>query len=159
MCLHQSYAVKLTRTTMTDINLDTALEFENELYSQGYEEGKEAANNEQFLEGKIYGLQTGFQRFLIVGYMDGLLQEWRKDGHSKNIESHLNQLQKLLDKISNGNSDQSVADYERALSAARNKVRVIASITKTTDKIAGLDKMVQEVGGTLAVSSNPDDMW
>ena len=42
---------------------------------------------------------------------------------------------------------------------ARNKLRVIASITKETWKIDSLDNLVKEVGGTLQVSENPDDMW
>lgn len=144
---------------MTDITLDGALDLEKELYLKGYEEGVSTAANEQFLEGKIYGLQTGFQRFLIVGYIEGLLQDWQLQNLTKQIQSHLDQLSKILDQIQTNNSDLSVATYEKAVNAARNKVRVIASLTKTTEKISSLDKLVDEVGGTLAVASNSDEMW
>lgn len=145
---------------MAELNLDDTLDFENDLYSKGYEEGVEAATNEQFLEGKIYGLQTGFQRFLIVGYIEGLLQEWRlQNNENKQLQLQLDQLSKLLEGIQIGNSDHSVAMYEKAVLAARNKVRVIASLTKTTDKVAGIDRLMQEVGGTLAAEKQVDEMW
>ncbi|RKP28792.1 DUF1715-domain-containing protein [Metschnikowia bicuspidata] len=144
---------------MADINLDAALEVENVIYLKGYQEGVDAASNEQFLEGKIYGLQTGFQRFLIVGYIEELLHQWMLQETEGRIKTHLDQASALLASITNENDDSLVAVYEKAVAALRNKVRVIAGITKTTDKIAGLDKLVQEVGGTMAVASNPDEMW
>lgn len=144
---------------MADLSLDDALDLEEKLYKKGFEEGNKAAANEQFLEGKVYGLQTGFQRFLIVGYLDGLLHDWQQQETSKQIENHLNQLSEILGKIDCGNSNESVAAYEKAITAARNKVRVIASLTKSTSKIAGLDKLVEEVGGSLAVATNMDEMW
>lgn len=144
---------------MADLTLDDALDLEDKLYEKGFEEGNKAAANEQYFEGKAYGLQTGFQRFLIVGYLDGLLHDWRQQETSTQIENHLRQLEDILSKIDYGNSNQSVAAYEKAVFAARNKVRVIASITKTTAKVACLDKLVEEVGGTLAVATNLDEMW
>ena len=48
---------------------------------------------------------------------------------------------------------------KKNIKKARNKLRVIASITKETWKIDSLDNLVKEVGGTLQVSENPDDMW
>lgn len=144
---------------MSNLSLDGALDLEEELYSAGYEEGEAAATNEQYLEGKIYGLQTGFQRFLIVGYLDGLLHEWRLQDTKDQIKSHLDQLEKLLNSITNDNSDQSVALYERTLNAARNKVRIIASITKNNIKISTLDTLVREVGGTLAIANEGGETW
>lgn len=144
---------------MADINLDAALEVENVIYLKGYQEGVDAASNEQFLEGKIYGLQTGFQRFLIVGYIEELLHQWMLQDTQGRIKTHLDQASALIASITNENDDSLVAVYEKAVAALRNKVRVIAGITKTTDKIAGLDKLVQEVGGTMAVASNSDEMW
>lgn len=144
---------------MADLTLDDALDLEEELYQKGFQEGNIASANEQFLEGKVYGLQTGFQRFLIVGYLDGLLHEWQQREKSKQVENHLAQLSEILSTIDYGNSNQSVTAYEKSVVAARNKVRVIASLTKSTTKVAALDKLVEEVGGTLATSTNMDDMW
>lgn len=57
------------------------------------------------------------------------------------------------------NGDKEVAKYELAIGKARNKVRVLASITKSSEKIAKLDNLIKEVGGALQVSENVDEMW
>lgn len=61
---------------MADLDIDEVLNLEEEQYSIGYKEGQEQATKEQYLEGKQYGYQTGFQRFLIVGIVKGLAQDW-----------------------------------------------------------------------------------
>lgn len=143
---------------MEDITLDGVLDLENEFYEKGYKDGQHQIVREQNLEGRIYGLQTGFQRFLVVGYIQGLIDEWTKL-EQKNIELHLSQLQKLVDSIPKSNGDVEVEQYETAVNKARNKIRVVANITKTSDKIARLDDLIQEIGGNLQVSENLNEMW
>lgn len=145
-------------STMEDITLDGVLDLENEFYEKGYKDGQRQITREQNLEGRIYGLQTGFQRFLVVGYIQGLIDEWAKLDQ-KNISLHLSQLQKLIDSIPMSNGDVEVEQYETAVTKARNKVRVVANITKTNDKIARLDDLIKEIGGSLQVSENLNEMW
>lgn len=142
---------------MDDLSLDDALSLEANFYSEGFQEGQEQHAREQFLEGKIYGLQTGFQRFLIVGYLQGLLEFWRQT--TTNIDSHLDQMEKALQKITSSNDDSAVAQYEKAVNSARNKARIIASLTKTTEKLHGLDALIKEVGGNMQVAENMNEMW
>lgn len=47
----------------------------------------------------------------------------------------------------------------RIIKKARNKLRVIANITKESLKIDNLDNLVKEVGGSLQVSEDQEDMW
>lgn len=143
---------------MADITLDGILDVEDEFYAQGYQEGQDQSIKEQFVEGKIYGLQTGFQRFLVIGYIRGLLEDWKRL-ENPSISTHLDQLEKLVANIPTSNGDKEVEIYEKAVIKARNKVRVVATITKTNDKILNLDNLIKEVGGTLQVSENLDDMW
>ncbi|KAM9932929.1 hypothetical protein OXX80_007436 [Metschnikowia pulcherrima] len=143
---------------MSDINLDAALDLEEEFYEKGFKEGHEHSAKEQFLEGKMYGLQTGFQRFLVVGYLQSLLEIWTCE-NTPSLQTHLEQLRKILGEISLSNDDEAVAKYEKAITSARNKARVIAAITKTGDKIARLDTLVKEVGGNLQVSEDLNNMW
>lgn len=143
---------------MEEVNLEDVLLLEDEFYKKGYQEGQDESAREQYLEGKVYGLQTGFQRFLVIGYMRGLLDEWNQDSN-KLTQTHLAQLEKYIGSISMSNDDAAVQDYEKALTLARNKVRVISAITKSGDKVAKLDELIREVGGTLQVSENVDDMW
>lgn len=143
---------------MADLSLDAVLDLEDEFYAKGYEDGQQQSSKEQYVEGKIYGLQTGFQRFLVVGYIQGLLAGWRKID-SKSVQLHLDQLEKLVSDIPLTNGDLDVEKYERAVVKARNKVRVVATLTKTGGSIANLDSLLKEVGGSLQVSENVDDMW
>lgn len=141
-----------------DISLDGVLSLEEDLYNSGYKEGQEQSAKEQFLEGKIYGLQTGFQRFLVVGYIQGLIEEW-KQIETKPVIAHVAQLEEIMKEISYTNGDEDVEKYEKAVTKARNKLRVVATITKTSLKVAKLDSLIKEVGGSLQVSENLDEMW
>ncbi|GBL50638.1 hypothetical protein ACI3LY_001611 [Candidozyma auris] len=143
---------------MADITLDDVLDLENEFYKEGFTEGQEKSVRDNFLEGKAYGLQTGFQRFLVLGYIQGLVESWEQY-QSKAVQGHLSQLKDIIKDIPLTNGDKEVAKYELAIGKARNKVRVLASITKSSEKIAKLDNLIKEVGGALQVSENVDEMW
>lgn len=149
---------------MEDINIDTdeILNLEQKYYQQGYEDGVAQSTKEQLFEGKEYGYQTGFQRFLIVGYIQGLVEYWKKNidkYDNKSLASHLEQLNKLVVDIPTENGDEQVEEYEKRINKARNKLRVIASLTKESWKISNLDDLMKQVGGQMQVSENPDDMW
>ena len=93
--------------------------------------------------------------------MKEVLNIWRKqDGKDieKSMESHLNQLERLLD-VPMTNGDSEVAVYEKNVAKARNKLRVIATIRKDQARISKLDQLVDEIGGKLQVSANVDEMW
>lgn len=150
-------------TAMSDIDIDNVLNLEEEQYELGFKEGQIQGTKDQYLEGKEYGYQTGFQRFLIIGYIQELMKFWLSHidqyNNSSSLRNHLNNLEDIMAQISITNGDKEVEDYEKNIKKARNKLRVIASITKETWKIDSLDNLVKEVGGTLQVSENPDDMW
>ena len=48
---------------MSDIDIDNVLNLEEEQYELGFKEGQIQGTKDQYLEGKEYGYQTGFQRF------------------------------------------------------------------------------------------------
>lgn len=55
--------ISLYPSTMSDFDIDEVLNLEEEQYNLGFKEGQEHSTKEQYLEGKQYGYQTGFQRF------------------------------------------------------------------------------------------------
>lgn len=145
-----------------DFDIDRVLNLEQEYYQQGYEEGQEFSTRQQFLEGKEYGYQTGFQRFLIIGYIQGLVNYWlfNTDKYgSESFEKHLIQLNDLLKDIPTTNGVDEVKEYERRVLKSRNKIRIIANICKEQWKVNNLDKLINDVGGQLQVSENMDEMW
>ncbi|KAK6465698.1 hypothetical protein DFJ63DRAFT_282118 [Scheffersomyces coipomensis] len=144
------------------INIDTdeVLNLEHQYYQKGFEEGQNHSTKQQYLEGKEYGYQTGFQRFIIVGYIQGLVEDWKLHiDQYGNIRNHLDQLEKLIVDIPLTNEDENVAEFEVKLNKARNKLRVIITIVKESWKIDKLDEVVKELGGELQVSENIEEMW
>ncbi|ODV80116.1 DUF1715-domain-containing protein [Suhomyces tanzawaensis NRRL Y-17324] len=145
-----------------DIDGDDILNLEEEYYQKGFEEGQSDASKEQLREGKEYGYQTGFQRYLIIGYIQGLVEVWEKNLLSyelKMLANHLVQLKTIIDDVPITNEASDVEEFEKRVNKARNKVRVVCTTLKESWKLQGLDKMIIEVGGKLQVSENADEMW
>ncbi|KAI5954176.1 hypothetical protein KGF54_001951 [Candida jiufengensis] len=146
-----------------DIETDDTLGLERQYYDIGYKEGIDQSTKEQYLEGKQFGYQTGFQRFLIVGYIRGLIQDWelnlKKYDNQQSLNNHLSQIKSCMDKISLVNNDKEVEKFEINLRKSRNKLRVLVGITKESWKIDNLDELINKVGGNMQISENVDDMW
>lgn len=147
-----------------DIETDEILNLEQEQYQIGYQEGVEQSAKEQYLEGKQFGYQTGFQRFLIVGYIRGLVEDWESHiseygSIESTLRNHLKQLKNCLDGLLMINDEDSVAQFEIQLKKVRNKLRVICQLNKESWKINDLDKLVEQVGGSMQVSEDVVEMW
>ncbi|EGV61697.1 hypothetical protein PSN45_000384 [Yamadazyma tenuis] len=146
-----------------DENLDSLLNLEEQYYKEGYREGQEESTKAQYLEGKEYGFQTGFQRFLVIGYIRGLVDFWENQVEtydaSKSIKTHITQIRAIMEKVPLSNKDADVGEYEKVVNKARNKVRIIASLCKEQKKVSNIDQIIKEVGGEMQVSGDADEMW
>lgn len=148
-----------------DIDIDTyeVLNLEEQSYNTGYAEGREKGIKEQYLEGKAFGYQTAFQRYLIVGYILGLARSWEADkekySHINGFEKHVKQLSEYVDEIPTGNEEKLVEEFDKRLNKARNKLRVLTTLTKEGWKTNNLDDLIKEVGGQMQVSERDDEMW
>lgn len=146
-----------------EIDTDEVLNLEQEYYQKGFEEGEAQGIREQFLEGKQYGYQTGFQKYLIVGYIQGLLDNWKTDienySHINGFVNHINQLEKYLKDIPMDNEELHVEEFDRIVHKARNKLRVVTTIAKEAWKSNLLDEIIRRVGGNIQVSTDEVDMW
>lgn len=158
---------KMENIDLTDIDIETdeVLNLEEVYYQEGFQEGQEHGAKQQLMEGKEFGYQTGFQRFLIIGYITGLLEDWRTNIEkygglgNKSFENHLSQLEDLMKQVQLTNGDEEVATFEKVIGKARNKLRLLATLTKENWKISQVDSLVKEIGGQLQVSENVDDLW
>ncbi|CAH6722346.1 protein Lto1p [[Candida] jaroonii] len=142
--------------------LDDILNLEEQYYNEGFIEGQNESTKKQLLEGKEYGYQTGFQRFLIVGYISGLIEFWYKNINSydqKSLKNHLDQSQIILDGIKMTNFDDDVEKYEKSLIKLRNKIRIITNLVKEQWKFKDVDDLVKEIGGIVQLNENVNDMW
>lgn len=153
---------KRRRVYNMENELDDILNLEEQYYNEGFIEGQNESTKKQLLEGKEYGYQTGFQRFLIVGYISGLIEFWYKNINSydqKSLKNHLDQLQIILDGIKMTNFDDDVEKYEKSLIKLRNKIRIITNLVKEQWKFKDVDDLVKEIGGIVQLNENVNDMW
>ncbi|QLQ78767.1 hypothetical protein HG537_0B01160 [Torulaspora globosa] len=106
------------------MDTDYLLNLEQQFYQEGYEQGLSEKAKENYIEGKQFGLQVGFQRFVILGQIQGIVEVLKSslvDGSSilKNVES----IERLLADIQMSNDDDAVAEYESVIVKVRNKLR------------------------------------
>lgn len=142
-----------------DIDVDEILNVEEEYYREGVEAGLAQAAADQYRDGLQYGYQTGFQRFLVVGYSRGLWEWWNHTyGDNDRIMGHLKQLEAYLDEIDTSNEESVVEKYEKSVTKIRNKIRVIATVLKQPALTRSIDEVIG-IGGAVHLNENPDDMW
>lgn len=161
-------------TDLFDENL--LLEPESHYYDEGYKEGVKESTQESLLEGKELGIQTGFQRFVIIGILkrlcmfldlqidsnhneDIITLNNRKKSY-KRIHHQLMQVRKSLDVLfdkSSGlvsvvNSDSEVAKFDRLLRLSRAVIRSICSSLGYSDLYEDMENGCLVVGKKIPVS-------
>lgn len=132
---------------------DNVLNLEEQHYKEGYKEGVLDGKRAGYLEGRHYGLQTGFQRFMSIGIMQGRLDVWKNtisnsdqadsDRAARNAK-HIAQLESVLDPetLPMTNEDEDVDEFEKRLKRAKAKAKVVATIAKDTSTIRIYDDTI-----------------
>lgn len=114
----------MTESDLT--NFDELLNLEEESYNTGLRQGSAENVRHNYLEGKQYGLQVGFQRYLLLGQISGLLDVLEVlDGDKKVFAKKIESVRTLLDGLHMDNDGASVADYENRFTRIKNKFRNI----------------------------------
>ncbi|GCF00936.1 hypothetical protein ZYGM_000910 [Zygosaccharomyces mellis] len=107
-------------------NLDKLLDLEEEFYSEGFKQGSIENVKHNYIEGKQYGLQVGFQRYLLLGQIKGLLDVLEVlDGDKRLFVQKIETVRSLLSGLKMDNEATSVADYENRVTRIKNKFRTI----------------------------------
>ncbi|QLL31254.1 hypothetical protein HG536_0B01150 [Torulaspora globosa] len=129
------------------MDTDYLLNLEQQFYQEGYEQGSGEKARENYIEGKQFGLQVGFQRFVILGQIQGILEVLKSslvDGSNilKNVES----IDRLLAEIEMSNDDAAVAEYESRIVKVRNKLRnVLLSLHRQSGSASGDSLTLEDV--------------
>jgi hypothetical protein len=111
---------------------DASLNLEETYYADGYKEGSEIGAKQGLIEGRIYGAQVSYERFLQVGLLYAKLDLWRAQAAQSptkpKLEKSLDRLQALLDALPRTNDEaQPGADFESVMAGAIAKAKVISS--------------------------------
>jgi len=132
--------------------LDDLLNLEEQYYEEGYQQGYADGLRQSKLEAKLFGIEKGFEKFLIMGKLQARAQIWHarllaptesnnSSGHnegrtlpplqnSARIEKHLALLLALVDPatLSLANTDDAVANFDDRLKRAQAKEKIIEKV-------------------------------
>ncbi|QHS75668.1 ribosome biosynthesis protein LTO1 [Saccharomyces paradoxus] len=117
---------KVHATEQMKMDFDNLLNLEEQYYQEGFQEGQNENIKQSFLEGKQYGLQVGFQRFTLLGQMQGLCDVIESyELHSPILEKNIHTIRTLMKGLKMNNDDESVMAFEKLLVKLKNKFRTI----------------------------------
>lgn len=139
--------------------LDDLMELETGFYDEGYQAGVEDGTQAGLIEGKLFGIQKGYEKALEMGKLRGRAMVWEsrfselpqsvqvsgeikhatndvpaslsRFENSDRLRKHVEALLQLVyvDELDVSNSDGAVAAFDELMIKARNKVKVISNIT------------------------------
>ncbi len=162
------------------LDSDLLLSPEQHFYNEGYKEGKAQSTEEDRKEGKELGIQTGFQRFILVGALrqmaeflfekimaestaspssDVIVINGRKKSRLR-MQKQLSEVTKLLSTFVDAesglvvasNSDADVESFRKIFKQARAKIRSLCSVTGYGRLYADVENSCLLVGKKIPVS-------
>ncbi|CCF58036.1 hypothetical protein KAFR_0D03880 [Kazachstania africana CBS 2517] len=111
---------------MSAMDFDELLNLEEQYYQEGFKEGQEQNLENNFLEGKQFGLQVGFQRFVLLGHMLGLCDFLESlNMASTNLTKNIATIRELIEGIDMSNDEEEVENLEKTIVKLKNKFRTI----------------------------------
>ena len=136
---------------------DVVLNLEDQYYHEGFQAGVEDGSRAGLIEGRIFGLEKGFEKFFEMGKLNGRACIWSarmqrsKDlseqsldaddegnntrevkslKYSERLDKHVRILCALseLESLSTQNTEDAVSEFDDRFKKATSKVKVIESI-------------------------------
>lgn len=131
---------------------DDLLGLEEQYFADGHALGVQDGSKAGRIEGRIFGLEKGFEKYLVMGELAGQCSIWRARLHqntrntqnadnseiarvkpiasSDRLTKHIETLSALVDAetLSHQNTEDDVAEFDERLKLAQGKARVIANI-------------------------------
>lgn len=157
----RSCRIILEGATKEDIPIQLTMDFDNLLnleeqyYQEGFREGQNENITQNFLEGKQYGLQVGFQRFILLGQMEGLCNVIESYGlQNPVLVKNIQTIRTLMKDVKMNNDDESVVEYEKVLVKLKNKFRTVLitlqRLVKNEKKKGLTFEIFEDVSRTIA---------
>jgi len=128
---------------------DSLFSLEDQYYDEGYEEGRCDGLQQSELEARLFGIEKGFEKFVMMGKLQARAKIWaarlpnqatfnaissNKDvvtlprlSANPRLEKHITTLQELVDltTLSIANTDDDVGDFDERVRRAQAKVKII----------------------------------
>lgn len=179
--------VNKTYLTMNSDPFDDLLGLEDKFYDEGYQLGKTEGAKAGKIEGRVFGLEKGFEKYVEAGRLNGRSVVWAgrlpennapggaQEGESSlasipqstslpmlanpRLEKHIRVLYALSEpaSLSTDNTEEAVSDFDDRLKRAHAKVKII-------ERLVGEDSSLlagvgdSQVGGTGNADSSIEDV-
>ncbi|KAH3678163.1 hypothetical protein WICPIJ_008921 [Wickerhamomyces pijperi] len=142
------------------MDFDDVLNLEEQFYQDGFAYGQAQSALTSFKEGKEYGLQTAFQKYLLVGQIQGLFDilELTHIELSTQAANNIKQIKEFLTQITYDNDYGNVINTEKIITKIRNKMRVLVNLIPELDKkscnLSNMDELSRFIGGLEGENGN-----
>ncbi|KAK5720842.1 hypothetical protein LTR15_006804 [Elasticomyces elasticus] len=147
----------------------TLLNLEDQYYTEGYNLGVTDGSLAGRIEGRLFGLEKGFNKFTEMGRMNGRAAVWKarlppptttQDGNgtalefvvplsgSERLKKHIDRLTELTDpdSLETKNTEDAVDEAEERLAGAKSKFTLIARIAGEDDAARSSEVEVKRPG-------------
>lgn len=123
-----------------DDPFDDLFNLEDRYYDEGYAQGFADGQKQSRLEAKLFGIEKGFEKFVVMGKLQAKARVWHSQLSSETVSSdqlrllkHISVFQALVDPATllNANTDDAVADFDDRLKRAQAKERIIERLLGT----------------------------
>lgn len=145
---------------------DTLFNLEDQYYSEGYNLGVADGSQAGRVEGRVFGLEKGFEKFAAMGALAGRCAVWEarlpteteaQTNHAQlkslpknaRLAKHLQTLYALTEaeSLSTENNEDSVSDFDDRFKRAEGKVKVV-------EKLIGEGPLVLEQPAALSTNDS-----
>lgn len=112
------------------MDFDDALNLEESYQQVGQADGTRDGHKQGLIEGRVYGSEVSYERFLQVGKLYGRVTIWKmRYAHDARVMRQIEKVEELLERIPRHNEHTAEGqDYESLLAAAVGKMRVVCSL-------------------------------
>lgn len=186
---HRIYKTVAIMTEEADLDFDSLLGLEEEFYTDSYNSAFEKGSEHTQRDGKQFGIQTGFQRFILVGALKRVseilisLKEENSDSGNNNdtevaidrrkgktarLHKSLVEILKTLEKfysedvIQVSNTPREVDFFEEQMKKIKSKAKTVYSQLGYKSLYADIEKTCTKVAGnvpTTQINGEEQDMW
>ncbi|GMM30320.1 hypothetical protein DAMA08_030650 [Martiniozyma asiatica (nom. inval.)] len=167
---------------------DDLLTLEDAAYNRGVTEAEGEINKQSQKDGKILGIQTGYQKFALIGAIRALIEELiimcqnninadiskDKNGKNRNYPKQLKNLTETLSIINNifypsnskfievSNGEENVELYDRTARQVKTKTKTVCAQLGLLNVYNAIDESCQKITGQLPenqINGVSDDIW
>lgn len=170
--------VKDTMTCDNSVDFDSVVNLEENFYRDSYHNAHEIGFEHTKLDGKQFGIQTGFQRFVLLGALKKFTQlvdeelQNNDDLPNKISDKMLKSINEIL-KLSQGfysdglietsNTPADVESYEKQMKLIKSKAKILYSKLGYKSKFSDLESTCRSLSGdipsTQINTGDENDMW